>query len=143
MLGQYCIGILSRQCFLNTSNIAQENYICNVGPERIVIFLQENDLYNVVLIYLGWHCTIKLPVQCWATLHKQLSTWKQFTIFAGFIWANIAQGHYLCTVDPWLTNNFCEENNLYNVVLTMLGQHCIGILSSHCCPNTSETCFCR
>ena len=52
-------------------------------------------------------------------------------------WANIAQGNYLCNVGPWLTNNFCEENNLYNVVPTMLGQHCIRIVSSQCCPNTS------
>ena len=45
---------------------------------------------------------------------------------------------YLCNVGPWLTGYFYEENNLYNVVSTMLGQHCTGILSSHCCPNTSE-----
>ena len=44
----------------------------------------------------------------------------------------------LCNVGPWLTDNFYEENNLYNVVSTMLGQHCIGILSKHCCPNMSE-----
>ena len=56
-----------------------------------------------------------------------------------FVWiylGNIAQGN--CNVDPWLTDNFYEENNLYNVS-TMLGQHCIGILSSQYCPNTSET----
>ena len=52
---------------------------------------------------------------------------------------SIAQGFYLCNVHPWLTDNFCEENNLRNVVLTMLGQHCIGIFSSQCCPNTSQT----
>ena len=32
-----------------------------------------------------------------------------------------------------------ETYNLYNIVSTMLGQHCIGILSSQCCPNMSET----
>ena len=35
--------------------------------------------------------------------------------------------------------NFFEKNNLYNVVLTMCGQHFIGIVSSQCCPNMSET----
>ena len=60
-------------------------------------------------------------------------------IMYDFVWVylgNIAQGN--CNVDPWLTDNFYEENNLYNVS-TMLGQHCIGILSSQYCPNTSET----
>ena len=59
-------------------------------------------------------------------------------MLSGSIWANIAQGNHLCNVGPWLTDNFYEENNLYNIVSTRLGQHCIGILSSHCCPNTSE-----
>ena len=35
--------------------------------------------------------------------------------------------------------NVYEEDNLYNVMSTMLDQHCIGILFSQCCPNTSET----
>ena len=29
-------------------NIAQGNYLCNVGPEREDTFSQENNLYNVV-----------------------------------------------------------------------------------------------
>ena len=41
-------------------------------------------------------------------------------------WANIAQGNYLCNIYPWLTDDFYEENNLYNVVLIMLRQHCFG-----------------
>ena len=52
---------------------------------------------------------------------------------------NIAQSFFLRNVGPWLTDNFYEENNLYNVVSTILGQHCIGILSSQCCPDTSKT----
>ena len=54
------------------------------------------------------------------------------------VWANIAQRNRLWNVGPLLTDNFYEENNLYNVVSTFLGQHCIGILSSQCCPNTYE-----
>ena len=46
---------------------------------------------------------------------------------------------FLPFVGSWLADNFYEENNLCNVVLTTLGQHCIGILSSQCCLNTSKT----
>ena len=59
-------------------------------------------------------------------------------MLSGSVWANIAQGNHLCNVGPWLTENFYEKNNLYNAVPTMLVQHRIGILSSHCCPNTFE-----
>ena len=54
-------------------------------------------------------------------------------------WVNIAQGNHLCNIGPWQTHNFYVINNLYNVVSTMLGPHCIRILSSQCCPNTLET----
>ena len=33
----------------------------------------------------------------------------------------------MCEVGPWLTDNVFDENNLYNVVLIMLGQHCRGM----------------
>ena len=52
---------------------------------------------------------------------------------------NIAQGFYLFNVGLWLSDNSYEVNNLCNVALTMLGQHCLGIFSSRCCPNTSKT----
>ena len=108
-------------------NIAQENYLCNVDPERSDTLWQENNLYNVVLICLYQHWTRKLPVQCWSKAQEQL---------CNFVWANIAQGNHLCNVCPWLTDNFYEENNLYNVASTMLRQYYIGILSVQCCPNT-------
>ena len=50
---------------------------------------------------------------------------------------NSPQGFYLFNVGSWLTDNFCEKNNLCNVVLTMLGQHCVRILSSQCFLNVS------
>ena len=56
-----------------------------------------------------------------------------------YIWDNIAQVSYWCNVGPGHIVIFSQKNNLYNVVSTMLEQHCIGILSSQCCPNTSET----
>ena len=37
-------------------NSAQENYLWNVGPERTVIFSQEDNLHNVVLTCLGQYC---------------------------------------------------------------------------------------
>ena len=52
---------------------------------------------------------------------------------------SISQGFYQCNVGSWLTDNFYEECSLYNIVSTKLGQHCIVILSSQCCPNMSET----
>ena len=58
---------------------------------------------------------------------------------SGSFWVIIAQGNHLCNVCPWQTDNFYEKINLCNIVSTMLGQTCRGILSSQCCPNTSET----
>ena len=40
---------------------------------------------------------------------------------------------------PMSNRQFYEENNLYSFVSTLLRQYSIGILSSQCCPNTSET----
>ena len=57
--------------------------------------------------------------------------------------SKIAEGNHLCNVGPWQTDNIYEEDNLCNVVSTMLGQHCTEILSSQCCPNTSETMLCN
>ena len=68
--------------------------MCNVSPEHTVTVSQENDLYNVILIYFGQHCTRKLPVQGWPTANKQFFTGKQSTILSGSIWANSAQGKY-------------------------------------------------
>ena len=67
--------------------------------------------------------------------------WSELFLVQCFFWGglldNIAQGFYLFNVGPWLTDNFCEKNSLCNVVLTMLGQHCIRILSSQCFLNVS------
>ena len=77
MLGQHCIGILSIQYVqILMKQYAQENYLCNVGPECADVFLQKNNLYNVVFICLSQHCTRKLPVECWPTAHEKLCTGK-------------------------------------------------------------------
>ena len=132
----------SSKCCLNTFErtlYGTTNYLCNVGPERRVIFSQEYNPSSVFLICLGEHYTRKLPVQCWSTVHKQLSSGKKSITLSGSIWDNIAQENYLCNVGPWLTDNVYEENNLYNVVSTMLIQHYIKILSNQCFPNTPVT----
>ena len=51
-------------------------------------------------------------------LHKEIS----------YLW-NVGQEGY----------NVYEEDNLYNAVSTMLEQHCLGLLFSQCCLNTSKT----
>ena len=68
---------------------------------------------------------------------KEFCGGKWSTMVSGSFCIDIAQGNNLCNVGPWQTDNFYEKNNLYNVVSTMLGQHCIGLLSNQCCPNTS------
>ena len=68
--------------------------------------------------------------------------WYWSFFMGNIVWSllnNIAQSFYLFNVDLWLIDNFYEKNNLCNVVLTMLGQYCVGILSSQCCLNTSKT----
>ena len=81
-----------------------------------------------------------LPVQCCPKSVKTtvIRTFSGAMFFlGGGLLDNIAQGFYLFNVGPWLTDNFCEKNSLCNVVLTMLGQHCIRILSSQCFLNVS------
>ena len=77
----------------------------------------------------------------WATLHKVFTCTmlpkeykdkieKDFLLWIA-VWSlldNIAQRFYLFNVGSWLTDNFYED--LCNVVLTMLGQHCIALLSN-------------
>ena len=38
-------------------NIAQENYLYNIGPERAAMILKENNLHDFVLVCLGQDCT--------------------------------------------------------------------------------------
>ena len=57
-------------------NIAQENYLCNIGLERTDMFFQENKLRNVVLVCLSQHCIKQLRTQCtkcWPTVHSLVS----------------------------------------------------------------------
>ena len=39
-----------------SENIVQENYLCNVGPERVAMILKENNLQNFALVCLGQDC---------------------------------------------------------------------------------------
>ena len=79
-------------------------------------------LRNVVPKILRQHWTGISPVQCCLEYLGQ-----HYTRFLPV----------LCW--PMSNRQFYEENNLYSFVSTMLRQYSIGILSSQCCPNTSET----
>ena len=67
----------------------------------------------------GQHCVGYLLVQCCSKIIK--TTLNRSFLLCIVVWSlldNIAQGFYLFNVGKWLTNNFYEENNLYNVVST-------------------------
>ena len=122
-------------------NIAQHSYWCNVGPDHIVMFSKEN---NHVKCYLDMpEPTVHKKITCAILAHSSEITLHRKIIY-NFVWMFLVQ-HYLrkLPVEFWPLaknwDNFYEENNLYKVVATMLGQHCIGILSSQYCPNRSET----
>ena len=38
-------------------NVAQENYLCNIGPEDAAMILKENNPHSFVLVSLGQDCT--------------------------------------------------------------------------------------
>ena len=65
-------------------NIAQENYMYNIGPECTA--MKENSLHNFVLVCLGQDCTKQQPVQC-RNSHQRCSVkkgvLKYFAIFTG------------------------------------------------------------
>ena len=48
-------------------NIAEENYLYNIGPDHAATILKENNLHNFVLVCLGQDCT----KQQTCTLQKQ------------------------------------------------------------------------
>ena len=108
-------------------------------PKSIWTTLNRTFSVQCCLEPLGQHCTRFLTVvQCcpksfWTTLKRIFSEQCCWSLLD-----NIAQGFDLCNGGPWLTDTFYEVNKLYNVVSIMLGQHCIGILFSKCCPNMCE-----
>ena len=83
---------------------------------------QEYKHYSVVLIYLDQYYTRKLPDS------------PQTTLVYNFVWIYLGQHctrkNSLCNIGPCLTANVHEENDLYSVVPTMLGKHCVRILST-------------
>ena len=83
------------------------------------------------------HSTGFLPVQCFHTTLNRVFYVQCYLEPLGQNCTRLLP--VLLPVGPWLTDNFYEEINLYNIVWTMLGQHCIGILLSQCYPNLSET----
>ena len=75
---QHCIGTLYSQCCPYTSKTTlHKKYLSDVSAERIDMFLQGNNLYNVALICLYQRCTRKLfTCAMFTTVHEQLYTGK-------------------------------------------------------------------
>ena len=94
-------------------NIAQENYLCDIGPERTDVFLQENNLRNVVaLVCLGQHCTkpLRTPCrQCWLIVDSLVNILQ-------IRWDKKAQENY-CIVGPERTDILSQENQLFQICL--------------------------
>ena len=122
-------------------NITHKNYCTVLTRTTYSSFRRKITIYNAVLNCLSQRCTRKLPVQCWPPYSTNNFAHKKFTMLPGSVWVNIAQGSNLWNVGLWLTDNFYEENKLYNVVSTMLGhiaqEYCLVIvvqirLREHC-----------
>ena len=137
---------------------------CNVGALFVATgYYQKTNRFKIK-IAVKWFCSVNidqdflsaiLPGSSWTTLQSFLllqcypesiktilNRIFSCAIFSGASWTTLeplGQGFYQLNVGQWLTDNFYEENNLCNVALTMLGQHCIWLLSSQYCLNTSKT----
>ena len=114
-------------------NTRTKKITCAMFPQITQTCFRRKITYTILKI------ARKLPVQCLPTAHEKFWTEKQSAMLPWSVWANIAQRNYLHSVGSWLTDNFYEENNVYNFVSTMLGQHGRGISYAPCCPNTFET----
>ena len=151
--GQHCIGYLPVQCCpksikttLNRTTLSSQcclktsrTILCNVGQWHTDMFSQENNQYYVVLICLSQHCTINLPLKRQPTVHKQLHRKIIYNFVLIYLDQHCIRKLIVENLPIRKRDNSNEENNLYNVVVTMLGQHCIGIFSSQCCSNSPET----
>ena len=88
----------------------------------------------------GQHCIRSWPVQrCPESIKTILNRIFSCALLSGASWTTLHKVFTCVMLAHGLTDNFYEENNLYHVVSTILGRHCIGILYSQCCPNMSET----
>ena len=116
-LGQHCIWYLPVQC--RTRSI--KTTLNKIFP------------VSGCLEPLGQHYTRFLAVFCCPKGIKTtlIRIFLLCNVVRSFL-DNIVQGFYLLNACPWLTDIFYEENNLCNVALIMLVQHCIGILPSQC-----------
>ena len=103
-------------------NITQENYWCNVGPDHIVIISQEN---SYIPTKLPWFALANIAQETYLCNAGPQSTNNfaqknnlQFCL--DLSWPTLHKRNYLWNVGPWLRYNFYVEDNLCNVVSTML-----------------------
>ena len=112
--GNPCLELLLQHC--------TRFYLCNVVP-RV--------LRPHWTIFFSVYCCLEpqrehsveyLPWQCFP---RSIKTWFFLCNLVWNLLNNIAQGSYLFSVGPCITDNFNEGNSLCSFVLTMLGQYCI------------------
>ena len=97
------------QCCLNTLRIAFSSQCClNKKTKKITCWMlaQSTQSFFCGKITYKIFSLSKVGQQS----IKQVSMGKYSIILSGSIWANIVQGNHLCNVDPWLTDNFYDEN---------------------------------
>ena len=127
--------------------------MCNINPERTGIILQENNLCNIFLNLPG--STMYKAIACAMLTYSPQSSQCCLNTSKTMLY----ETKYLCNVDPWLTDNVYEKNNLYNTVLTILGHfiHClvnvvnvwdntpkkIVLYIQSILAQKAQTCFCR
>ena len=141
------LGFLSVQCCPKSiTTTLNRFFMCNVVWRLLDNTAQSFYLWlcNVVQRVLGQHWTQFFPCNVvWSLLDNIVQGFYLYDVvprvlrqhWTGFflcnvVWSfldNIARGFYLWIVVPWLKDNFYEENNLYNVALTMLGhtEYCL------------------
>ena len=113
-------------------NIAQENYLCNVGPELsdIIFWKNNQNLHGPILHRTITHAVLAHSPQ---PSHCFLSTQLLFSdqvIESNQCYLNTPETtlytmaqHYLCNVGPGCTVIFSQEYKQYSVVLICLDQH--------------------
>ena len=130
VLRQHCTGFfLCNVIYSLLGNIAQGFYLCNVGQREFRQHWTRFFPVQCCLEPLEKHCTRLLPVQCWPMVNRQLFWVKEpiqccnyqdgttlhmntvYSMLSKYVWDNVAQENYWCSVDPDRIVIYSLENN--------------------------------
>ena len=100
------------------------------------LFAGKITIYHVVLICLSQHCTKKTTRAMLTQSRNNFAHKNNLHFFQDLLGQHCIR-KLLVGCSPMARRQLLWENNLYNVVSTMLEQHCIEILFNQCCPNTN------